>query len=175
MRPRTVAAGGLVLSLCLVVAVLLGSRGPGPLDQPDRADQRNGLLLAGPTVEPSLPGLAPGQGPTVLLFVRASPEPGVLRDWRDSLPGATHLVLVVQEPATADGLSTVDVASAGSDLVVDTEGRLADAVDLPEPVDGGPGVGYAVVDDRGVVRYSTLDPAWPENAFEVETIVGATT
>lgn len=175
MRPATVAAGGVLLCLGLVAAVLVGSRGPGPLDQPDRANQRNGLLVAGPTVEPSLPGLAPGQGPTVLLFVRAAPEGDVLQEWRGTLPAATNVVLVVQEPGTSAPEPAAEAATAaGVDLVVDTDGRLAAAVDLPEPVDGGPGIGYAVVDTRGVVRYSTLDPAWPDNAFEVDTVVGAT-
>lgn len=162
------------MCLLLVAAVLVGSRGPGPQDQPDRANQRNGLLLSGPTVEPSLPGLTPGPGPTVLLFVRAAPEGDVLQDWRGTLPAAAHVVLVVQEPgATSSGPASA-AAAAGVDLVVDEVGRLAHAVDLPEPVDGGPGIGYAVVDTEGVVRYSTLDPAWPDNAFEVDTIVGAT-
>lgn len=51
----------------------------------------------------------------------------------------------------------------------------AAAVDLPEPEDGGPGVGYAVIDSARVVRYATLDPRWHENAFELDTIVGAIT
>lgn len=172
MRPTSVAVGGVLMCLLLVAAVLVGSRGPGPRDQPDRANQRNGLLLSGPTVEPSLPGLTPGQGPTVLLFVRAAPEGDDLQDWRSTLPAAAHVVLVVQEPgATSTGPAT---AAAGVEVIVDEVGRLADAVDLPEPVDGGPGIGYAVVNTEGVVRYSTLDPAWPDNAFEVDTIVGAT-
>lgn len=174
MRPATVAAGGVLMCLLLVAAVLVGSRGPGPLDQPDRANQRNGLLLSGPTVEASLPGLTPGRGPTVLLFVRAAPEEDVLQAWRSQLPTTTRVVLVVQEPGvTAPEPAAEAAAGAGVELVVDTDGRLAAAVDLPEPVDGGLGIGYAVV-TRGVVRYSTLDPAWPDNAFEVDTVVGAT-
>lgn len=185
---------GPLVCLALVVAVLLGSRGPGPLDQVDPANQRNGLLLAGPTLEPTpqppLPGLVPGQGsdarPTVLLFVRDAPRGDVLSRWRDMLPTDTHLVLVLQEPDTgidsdqpSDSVaqSVEDVAAAaaaaGADTVTDPDGRLAEAVRLPEPQDGGPGVGYAVVDADGVVRYSTLDPAWYDNAFEVDTIVGA--
>lgn len=59
--------------------------------------------------------------------------------------------------------------------VIDPTGALAAAVALPPPVGGGRGVGYAVVDAGRVVRYSTLDPSWPGNAFEVATIVGAVT
>ena len=57
------------------------------------------------------------------------------------------------------------------EVVVDPDGRLADAVALPTPVDGGPGIGYAVVDSQRQVRYSTLDPAYLVNAFEVTTIL----
>jgi hypothetical protein len=46
-------------------------------------------------------------------------------------------------------------------------------VALPEPVDGGPGVGYAVADGERLVRYFTLAPNWPDNAVEVATITGA--
>lgn len=113
--------------------MLVGSRGPGPLDQPEAARQRDGLVLDGPTVSPTVAGVHLPSLPNVLLFVRDPPS-----------------------------------------VVPDPEGRLAAAVGLPRPVDGGPGVGYAVVDADGVVRYSTLDPAWADNAFEVATILGAT-
>ena len=44
---------------------------------------------------------------------------------------------------------------------------------MPQPVDGGRPVGYAVVDSDRVVRYATLDPDYLSNAFEIETILGA--
>lgn len=177
MRPVTLVLAGVALCVVLGVVVLGGSVGPGPLDQPDPADQRNGLLLTGPTVEPSLPGVPPRDGPTVLLFVRSAPQPSVLRQWRDTLPATTHVVLVVQEPGSdpSSEASAAHALNAGADLIGDPDGRLATAVDLPEPVDGGPGVGYAVIDSDRVVRYATLDPRWPENAFELDTIVGAIT
>jgi len=100
----------------------------------------------------------------------------VLDGWRRSLPPAAQVSVVVQGSAAAD--SAPGGARGDStglvNLVEDPEGRLASAVSLPRPVDGGPGIGYAVVDADGVVRYSTLDPAWADNAFEVATILGAT-
>ena len=66
----------------------------------------------------------------------------------------------------------------GAELVVAVAGApqaalLADAVDMPTPVDGGPPVGYAVVDPDRTVRYATLDPAYLDNAFELDVITGA--
>jgi hypothetical protein len=59
------------------------------------------------------------------------------------------------------------------EAVSDDEQRLAAAVNRPRPNAGGPGIGYAVVDSDRVVRYSTLDPEWAVNAFEVATIAGS--
>ncbi len=57
--------------------------------------------------------------------------------------------------------------------VNDVRGELATAVGMPEPVDGGRPIGYAVVDSDRVVRYAALDPEYLGNAFEVGTITGA--
>lgn len=171
--------GGIVISLLLVVAVLLGSRGPGPLDQPDAAEQRDGLVLDGPTVEPVVAGVNLRDVPNVLLFVREAPDPDVLDSWRHSLPAAAQVTVIVQGPARRDdgqgGDGSTERTEGDSpslvDVVEDPDQSLAAAVRLPGPVDGGPGIGYAVVDTAGVVRYSTLDPSWPDNAFEVTTIL----
>ena len=44
---------------------------------------------------------------------------------------------------------------------------------MPVPRDGGPPVGYAIVDPARRVRYATLDPDYVRNAFEVGVIAGA--
>lgn len=185
--------GGFVVCLLLVGSVLLGSRGPGPLDQPDAAQQRDGLVLNGPTVEPDVAGVHLRDVPNVLLFVREPPAADLLDSWRHSLPAAAVVTLVVQgDPRTSDPRTSNPRPSdrageqggsggrLGNDtprlvsVVEDSEELLAAAVRLPEPVDGGPGIGYAVIDAAGVVRYSTLDPSWPDNAFEVTTILEST-
>jgi hypothetical protein len=172
---------GVVVSLLLVAAVLLGSRGPGPLDQPDPARQRDGLVLDGPTVAPTVAGVHLRDLPNVLLFVRETPDADVLDAWRQSVPAAAQVTVVVQGPGP--GHDAAAAAEAGEPaarrspglvgVVADHDEALATAVRLPEPVDGGPGIGYAVIDRDGVVRYSTLDPAWADNAFEVTTILGS--
>ena len=148
--PAMVFAAAVVV-LALVVTLVV--RGPGPLDDPDAADQRDGLLLSGPTLPPEIAGVSFGGRPLVLLFERTEPGGPTFQRWSQA------------------------VARTGAGLVVLTEGRraalLADAVRMPTPVDGGPPVGYAVVDPSRTVRYATLDPAYLRNAFEIDVIVGA--
>lgn len=62
-----------------------------------------------------------------------------------------------------------------SGVVRDLDRTLAQAVGLPRARDGGPGVGYAVIDSGRTVRYATLDPSWRGNGFEIATIAGAIT
>ncbi len=155
------------LGLLLTLVVVLVVRPPGPLDQASLADQRNGLLLEGPTVAREVAGATFGDQPVVLLFLREPPDAETLAGWEGGIPDRARVVAVVQtadpEPSQVPGVTVLD----------DREQRLATAVDLPEPNAGGPGVGYAVVDSDRVVRYATLDPAWRFNAFEVATIVGS--
>lgn len=158
----------LSLALVLTVVVVLLVRPPGPLDQPDPANQRNGLLLSGPSVAPEVAGVDFGARPVVLLFDRELPGAAGLERWVEQVPAGAEVRLVVPGPLAPEA-----AAALGTEVVVDPEAILAAAVDLPTPVDGGPGVGYAVVDSNRQLRYSTLDPVYLENAFEIATIVGA--
>ncbi|MFC3689230.1 hypothetical protein [Aquipuribacter hungaricus] len=162
------AAWFLSLALVLTVVVVLLVRPPGPLDQPDPANQRNRLLLAGPSVAPEVAGVDFGGRPVVLLFDRDLPDGADLERWVEQVPAGAEVRLVVPGPVDPEAAAVL-----GPPVVVDPEARLAAAVDLPTPVDGGPGVGYAVVDSNQQVRYFTLDPVYLENAFEIATIVGA--
>ncbi|MGI8692948.1 MAG: hypothetical protein ACR2JK_08620 [Geodermatophilaceae bacterium] len=100
--------------------------------------------------------------------LREPPDPIRLTSWPNGIPNTLTTYIVVQ---------SADVAATAPDaeirIIEDPDGELADAADLPSPNDGGPGVGYAVVDSRGLVRCSTLDPSWYDNSFEVATIVWA--
>lgn len=145
------AAGLLAALLTFVVVALVGP--PGPRDQQSLSLQRDGLLLSGPQVPEQVGPVRFGEQVRVLLFVRNPTSPSELDAWSRQLPG--DVALTVVRPA--------DPQAA----------RLAEVVDLPEPNDGGPPAGYAVVDPDRQVRYSTLDPAWRRNAFEVATIAGA--
>ncbi len=111
--------------------------------------------------------MAFGGRPVVLLFDRQPPDAQRLAGWLDDVPARAAVRVVL--PAPAPELP----ADLRRQVVVDPAGRLADAVGLPVPVDGGPGIGYAVVDSTRQVRYATLDPAYLRNGFEVATIVGS--
>jgi hypothetical protein len=152
------------LAAVLSFVVLALVRPPGPLDDPDPAYQRDGLLLDGPVVPEQLLGVDFGGRPVVLLFVREAPTSDALAEWLEAVPAAAE-VRVVTPRETAEALPVPTVA--------DPRHRLADAVGMPRPVDGGRPVGYAVIDSERVVRYATLDPAYLRNAFEISTIVGA--
>jgi len=141
-------------AVVLVLVVVLLVRDPGPRDDPDLAFQRDGLLLNGPTLPPQVGGVSFGERPVVVLFDRRPPS-GPKFDGR-------------RAQVSDDGVDLV-VAVAGTARAA----QLADAVDIPRPVDGGPPVGYAVVDPARTVRYSTLDPAYLDNAFEVDVITDA--
>lgn len=155
------------LAAVLTVVVVVLVRPPGPLDQPDPAYQRDGLLLDGPVMPEQVAGVRFGGRPVVLLFERDLPDLSALAQWLGEVPDRGAVKLVLPEPAPRL------LAHPQLELVVDPSGRLADAVDLPTPVDGGRGIGYAIVDGERRVRYSTLDPAYLANAFEIATILGA--
>ena len=155
------------LAAVLTVVVVWLVRPPGPLDQPDPAYQRDGLLLDGPVVPEEIAGVEFGGRPVVLLFDRSLPDRDALADWVAAVPEGAVVRLVLPEPAPR----LLDLPGLG--VVVDSGERLAHAVDLPTPVDEGPGIGYAVVDSNRQVQYSTLDPVYLTNAFEIATIVGS--
>lgn len=155
------------LAAALAVVVVGLVRPPGPLDQADPAYQRDGLLLGGPAVPEEVAGVEFGGRPVVLLFDRSLPDRGALAQWVAAVPEGAVVRLVLLEPAPRL------LNSSRLEIVVDTSGRLADVVDLPTPVDQGPGIGYAVVDRNRQVQYSTLDPVYLTNAFEIATIVGS--
>jgi hypothetical protein len=153
-----------LLAAVLTFVVVALVRPPGPLDDPDPAYQRDGLLLSGPVVPEQVVGVSFGGRPVVLLFVREPPQAAELAQWTAAVP-APAVVRVVLPAPTAEQLP--------APTVVDPLNRLASVVQMPEPVDGGRPVGYAVVDSERVVRYATLDPDYLKNAFEITTIAGA--
>jgi hypothetical protein len=154
----------LALTAVLAFVVVALVRPRGPLDNPDPAFQRDGLLLDGPVVKRKVAGVDFGGRPVVLLFVRDPPDRRSLADWASNVPDRAGVrVVVPRRPVTDLGLP----------VVVEPLNRLAEAVGMPTPVDGGRPVGYAVVDSDRTVRYATLDPQYLRNGFEVSTIVGA--
>ncbi len=143
-------AAALVLTLVIVLVV----RPPGPGDNPIAGDQRDGLLIDGPKLASTVAGVDFGGRPVVVLFERTQPGGPLFEQWRSEVSDdGVDLIVVVAGTASATS--------------------LAAAVRIPTPTDGGPPVGYAVVDPARQVRYSTLDPVYVKNAFEVDVITAA--
>lgn len=140
-----------------------------PLDDPDPARQRPGVVDLGalPTPAPRLTAEVPGRGQATVIFFerpdRLAPLCGAIA--RHRLARGALAAVVVSEPAVSCPVAPV---------VVDPTASLARRFGLPVPRDGGPPVGYVVVDARGLTRYRTLDPAVSRNLPEVDTILAST-
>lgn len=147
--PAAVAAA---VALVLTLVVVLLVRPPGPLDDPDPADQRDGLLMNGPVLPPGAGGAEFRGRTVVVLFERDEPTGPAFEKWKATV--------------SDDGVELVVRVGAAGD-------ELARLVEMPTPVDGMRPVGYAVVDPSRAVRYATLDPVYEKNAFEVDVITGA--
>ncbi|MGH3984100.1 MAG: hypothetical protein ACRDST_15820 [Pseudonocardiaceae bacterium] len=167
-RRRALLTVWLLAAMGLGMLLLIASLAEGPLDDPDQAYQRPGLLDLHPLPTAAAPVTAtvpqPGR-PAVVFFTR----PERFGPLCAALPGAevdADMVIVVAGSGAAPECGPLPV-------VADPSGRLATVYRLRTPADGGPPVGYAVVDEAGRIRYSTLDPAVAEELAEVRTIVEA--
>ena len=154
----------------LGVLLLLARSTQEPLDDRDQAWQRPGFLDAGalPVPAPALVAGVPAAGrPTVVFFERANRLAELCEALAESpLPGRAATAVV----APALPPHHCAVASA---MVGDADATVAHAYGMRRPNDGGPPVGYAVVDAAGAIRYRTLDPAVADQLREVATIVAA--
>lgn len=141
----------------------------GPLDDPDPARQRPGLLDLGPLPIPAaqvVAGIpAPGRR-AVVFFERPERLDRLCRALaRHPLPADVDVALVL----SAEG----EPCASGVPTVADPTATYARRFGLAAPRAGGPPVGYAVVDSAGRVRYRTLDPSVAQELAEVATIVAA--
>jgi len=164
---RALATVWLTAAVGFVVLLLVAHRMEGPRDDPDQAEQRVGFLdrsplpFAAPMVTAGLP--AAGR-PTVVLFLRPGDAPRQCRDVGERVIASSAVVAVLSGPAACPGISAV---------LVDPSGRTAKGYGMRVPADGGPPVGYAVVDADTRVRYRTLDPDPAADSREVTTMLAA--
>ena len=156
-----------VAAVVFAILLALARTAESGLDDPDPAWQRPGILDAGalPVPAPPLTGELPRRGRrTVSFFVR--PE-GVARLCRAlanrDLAERADLVIVVSGPGQCAGTTTIEDPSA----------TVSGTYGVRRPSDGGPPVGYAVVDRSGRIRYRTLDPGVADALGEVDTMVRA--
>jgi hypothetical protein len=160
--------GAVALGLPLFVA----DHDRRPLDDPDLVFQRPGFLdphgtpFAAPRFADNLP--SPGRR-AVVFFVR--PEQAVslssaISSNRKLLADARLAAVLSEGQAPTDPSDT--------SCIVDSSRRLAERFPMRRPRDGGPPVGYAIVDSSGLVRYTTLDPGASQRLKEVRTMLAAT-
>ncbi|MEO8190075.1 MAG: hypothetical protein ABI682_07010 [Acidobacteriota bacterium] len=166
------------LALWLGLAIVLGgaqwfaSHDRRPLDDPDLAFQRPGFLDAhgppfpAPPVAPGLPKLGER---FILFFVREEQATAL----HDALMNRTHPFDTVSM-----AIAFVGPKPGHQDVVApfldDAGGEIAASYRMRRPRDGGPPVGYAIVDSTGFVRYRTLDPTVWKRLDEVQTMWVAT-
>ncbi len=176
VRPFRVPSRRTLVGLWLGVAVALGAllavgqAGYEGLDDPDQAQQRPGFLDARslPTSVPTVVRGLPAAGRrTVVFFVRA-PQLGPLGE---ALDGERHRGIAADVAIVTAG--SLPSARPTTPTVSDPSGRLARAYGMRAPRDGGPPVGYAIVDSSGRVRYATLDPAVAQSQDEARTVLDA--
>jgi len=166
---RSLVAGWLASAILLGSLLVLAAQGRGPLDDPDPARQRPGLLDLGalPSPAPRVSAEVPAPGRAALvLFERVDRLAGLCEALgHHRFPRGAVVVLVVAGPG---GRCTPGIAVVG-----DPTGALAAQFGLDRPRDGGAPVGYAVVDGPGDIRYRTLDPSVAAQLDEIDTILRA--
>ena len=171
ISPQTPVVWLLVSGVLLAGVVFWVVPQPGPLDHPDQAEQRTGVVVpareAREVTGRYLLGEPLRRQSVVVVFDRAVPDAARLRAWVRAVPPGTKTMLALpQAPAAGEIAGVVDVVSGDGQ-------RVADAVGMPTPLDGGYPIGYALIDARARVRYTTLDPAYLSHAFEVATMTEA--
>lgn len=148
----------------------------GPLDDPRQARQRPGLIAAGaaPSVTSEVTDGIPAPGrPAVLLFVRDDQYDQLSQALTSDPSGQTFSDmkpapdLVIVRPTRPDN------PLVPAPIAFDPSGQIARTYHMPVPHDGGPPVGYAILDAAGRLRYATLDPGLAGRLREVRTMVGA--
>ena len=156
--------------LAVVVVVIVGDG--GPLDDPKQGRQRPALLAPkteAPVVDNvALPRTGIGRDAALVAFNRNLPDPDELSAFRRSLPDDISILVVVDNASARETQEEVNV-----EVIADPEGDVARELEMPRPKDGGPPIGYALVDRDGRVRYATLDPTYTKHAAEITTIAGA--
>lgn len=161
----------LVAALGFGLLLGLSEYARNPLNDPDPAQQRTGLLLpAGRYPAPVVDGRALTARRTLIFFTRSLERQPLFHDLADQSDLVRNADLVV---VTRDGSRPI-ISEGITQFVTDLDGSLAEAFGLDQPIDGGAPVGYAIVDSQGYVRYRTLDPDFMHRANEIKLMLGAT-
>lgn len=140
-----------------------------PLNDPDLAKQRTGVLL--PTAQEPVPrifALNITDRPVVIIFDRTLAGRHLFHDLADQSDLTRHAELLV---VTSDGSRPV-IETGIDHMLADRDESIARAFDLRKPVDGGYPVGYVLLDSFGFIRFRTLDPGYDKRAWEIVLLLG---
>lgn len=168
-------AVGVTTAVVLGAAMTFSVSDLDPLDDPDPAMQRAGILdVVGPrSPAVALDARVPARGLVAVVFFLRPAQAGPVVSALDSPSEQELRELVDIGILVSSGASDVTPSDPATTVVADPDGRLAAAYRMRQPRDGGPPVGYAVVDVGGTVRYRTEDPGVANGLDEVLTIVDA--
>ncbi len=142
-----------------------------PLNHPDPAQQRTGMLLPARTEQAPPIADVPNVGQRrMVLFARSLKDQYLFHDLADQadLTEAAQLVVV-----TSDGSQPI-ITNGIALFVADPGGVLARAFGMPEPIDQAAPIGYVIIDSAGYIRYRTLDPEFMHHGQELRMMVEAT-
>ncbi len=164
----TWAAAALVLGVLLAVS----RAGYSGLDDPNQGFQRPGLLDVGslPAHPPPVTANIPRAGRRAVVFFA---RPGDVARLAAALASASDLRREAEVAVVVAGPVTSPTEPGGVVVVADPGGGLAAGYGMRTPRDGGPPVGYAIVDRSGRVRYATIDPGDASRLREVRTVLSA--
>lgn len=171
---RVRIAVGVVTAAVFGAALSASMSTPNPLDDPDLAMQRAGILdVVGPRSQAvAVQTAVPTRGRVAAVFFVRPAQTAPLLVALDG-PAGQELRGLVDIGIVSSGTAGLLPNASPPTVVADSDGRLAAAYRMRRPRDGGPPVGYAVVDRDGTIRYRTLDPDVVEGLDEVLTVVGA--
>jgi hypothetical protein len=158
------------ISVALLLGGLLGfaEYRRNPLNDPDQAQQRTGVLLpTGQEPAPRIRALNIAGRSMVIIFDRTLTGRHLFHDLADQSDLTRNAELVVVTP---DGSRPV-IETGIDHMLADQDEAIARAFDLRKPVDGGYPVGYVLIDSSGSIRFRTLDPAYNKRAWEIRLLL----
>ena len=173
-RSLSLVAVWVVSAMVLGALLISFARTPGPLDDPDLAAQRAGMLdvVGRRTIAPLIGVGIPAEGRAgIVFFVRPAqlaPLQAALGD-HDGTKLAASADLSIVVSANAEGSQL----ASGAPVFSDPSGLVAAGFGMRRPRDGGPPVGYAIVGPDRAVRFRTEDPGMSGRLTEVLTMVKA--
>jgi hypothetical protein len=159
------------ISVALILGALLAFEEyqRNPLKDPDQARQRTGVLFPpnmypAPVVEdePRLGHRA------IFFFARSLADDHLFSDLADQAELASAADLIV---VTADGSKPL-IEKGIKVFKADLDTSIAKAFGLRTPIDGGPPVGYVLVDAERHIRFRTLDAGFSDRGWEIKLLLG---